>query len=123
MKIKNSEAVKKYSKINDLLKNCSFKAATCLAIVKNKKKLQEIVEPLDEAQRIIAKKFLKKDSEGNPVVINDKCVLESPKEYYNEIEELMNKETEVEFEKIALDDLGENDILGEYVDALSDFIE
>lgn len=123
MKIKNLEVIEKYGKINELLKNCSFKATTCLTIVRNKKKLQEIQETLEEARKLILEKSIEKDGEGQPIVVKDQYKLANPKEYYKEMQELMDKEVEIEFEKICIADLGENDILGKYIDVLSDFIE
>lgn len=123
MNIKNSEIIEKYTKINELLKKCSFKATVCLEIVRNKNLLKEIADSIEETRELILKNNAEKDENGEPVIQNGNYKFKDINKVTKEVQEFFNEETEIEFKKISIVDLGENDILGEYIDTLSDFIE
>lgn len=123
MEIRNSEAVEMYGKVKELLTKCSFKATVCFVIVKNKNKLKEIVEAVEEARTIILESYAEKDGDGKPVIENDHYKIKDTAGFLTETQELFSKKIEVEFEKISINDLGDNEILGDYIDTLSAFFE
>lgn len=123
MKIKNSEAIETYGRLSEILKKCSFKATACLTIVRNKNKLKKITNDIEEARKIILENYAEKDNSGAPIIEDNKYKLKNTDKVAEEMQLLFDKDTEIEFEKINIVDLGENDILGEYIDTLSLFIE
>ncbi len=123
MEIKNSEAVEMYSKVKEVLEKCSFKATVCFSIVKNKNKLKDIVATLEEARLIILENHAEKDNNGNAIIENNQYKVSDTNVLRKEIQTLFDKKVNVEFEKININDLGENEILGDYIDTLSYFFE
>lgn len=123
MKIKNYEAINTYAKLGEILKNYSFKARVCQAIVKNKNKLKEIVDNFDEARQTLVKSLADKDENGEPIIENNNYVIKDKARLNNEFMELQEIETEVEFEKISVDDLADKEINGADYEVLSIFID
>lgn len=123
MKIKNYEAINTYAKLGEILKNYSFKAKVCQAIVKNKNKLKAIVETFDEARQTLVKSLADKDENGEPIIENNNYVIKDKARLNNEFMELQEIETEVEFEKISVDDLADKEINGADYEVLSIFID
>lgn len=122
MKIKNYEAVNTYAKLGEILKNYSFKAKVCQAIVKNKNKLKEIVDNFDEARRTLVKSLAEKDENGEPIIENGNYVIKDKEKLNKEFAELYAIETEVELDMITVDDLEYKEINGADYEALSIFI-
>lgn len=123
MKIKNYEAINTYAKLGEILKNYSFKAKVCQTIVKNKNKLKEIVDNFEEARQTLVKSLADKDENGEPIVENDNYVIKDKEKLNKEFMELQTIETEVEFGKIAVDDLADKEINGADYEVLSIFID
>lgn len=123
MKIKNYEAINTYAKLGEILKNYSFKARVCQTIVKNKNKLKAIVETFDEARQTLVKSLADKDENGEPIIENNNYVIKDKIRLNNEFIELHEIETEVEFDKISVDDLADKEINGADYEALSVFID
>lgn len=122
MKIKNYEAINIYAKLGEILKNYSFKAKVCQTIVKNKNKLKEIVDNFEEARQTLVKSLADKDENGEPLIENDNYVIKDKEKLNKEFMELQTIETEIEFDKISVDDLADKEINGADYEALSIFI-
>lgn len=123
MQIKNYEAINTYAKLEEILKKYSFKARVCQSIVKNKNKLKEIVDNFDEARQMLVKSLAEKDENGEPLVENNNYVVHDKEQLNKEFIELQQLETEVEFDKISVDDLADKEINGADYEALSIFID
>lgn len=123
MQIKNYEAINTYAKLEEILKKYSFKARVCQSIVKNKNKLKEIVDNFDEARQTLVKSLAEKDENGEPLVENNNYVVHDKEQLNKEFIELQQLETEVEFDKISVDDLADKEINGADYEALSIFID
>ena len=123
MKIKNYEAINTYAKLGEILKNYSFKARVCQALVKNKNKLKEIVDNFDEARRTLVKSLAEKDENGEPLVENNNYVIKDREQLNKEFMELQAIETEIDLDKISVDDLADKEINGADYEALSIFID
>ena len=123
MKIKNYEAINAYAKLEEILKNYSFKARVCQSIVKNKNKLKEIVDNFDEARQTLVKSLADKDENGEPLVEGNNYVISNKEKLNKEFMELQEIETEIEFDKISVDDLADKEINGADYEALSIFID
>ena len=107
MKIKNYEAINTYAKLGEILKNYSFKARVCQSIVKNKNKLKEIMDNFEEARQTLVKSLADKDENGEPLVEGNNYVINDREKLNREFVELQEIETEIEFDKISVDDLAE----------------
>lgn len=123
MKIKNYEAINTYAKLGEILKNYSFKARVCQSIVKNKNKLKEIVDNFDEARQTLVKSLADKDENGEPLVEGNNYVINDREKLNREFMELQEIETDVEFDKISVDDLEDKEINGADYEVLSIFID
>ena len=123
MKIKNYEAINIYAKLGEILKNYSFKAKVCQTIVKNKNKLKEIVDNFEEARQTLVKSLADKDENGEPIVENDNYVIKDKEKLNKEFMELQAIETEIELDKISVDDLADKEINGADYEVLSIFID
>ena len=123
MKIKNYEAINTYAKLGEILNNYSFKAKVCQIIVKNKNKLKEIVDNFEEARQTLVKSLADKDENGEPLVENDNYIIKDREKLNKEFMELQIIETEVEFDKISVDDLADKEINGADYEVLSIFID
>lgn len=123
MKIKNYEAINTYAKLGEILKNYSFKARVCQAIVKNKNKLKAIVETFDEARQTLVKSLADRDENGEPIIENNNYVITDKARLNNEFMELQEIETEIEFDTISVDDLADKEINGADYEVLSIFID
>ena len=123
MKIKNYEAINTYAKLGEILKNYSFKARVCQALVKNKNKLKEIADNFDEARRTLVKSIAEKDENGEPLVENNNYVIKDREQLNKEFMELQAIETEIDLDKISVDDLADKEINGADYEALSIFID
>ena len=123
MKIKNYEAINAYAKLGEILKNYSFKAKVCQSIVKNKNKLKEIVDNFEEARQTLVKSLADKDENGEPLVENNNYVVNDREKLNREFVELQEIETEIEFDKISVDDLADKEINGADYEVLSIFID
>ena len=123
MKIKNYEAINTYAKLGEILQNYSFKARVCQSIVKNKNKLKEIVDNFDEARQTLAKSLADKDENGEPLVENGNYVIKDKEKLNKEFMELQTIETEIELDKISVDDLEDKEINGADYEVLSVFID
>ena len=123
MKIKNYEAINTYAKLGEILKNYSFKAKVCQSIVKNKNELKEIVDNFDEARQTLVKSLAEKDENGELLVENNNYVIKDREKLNKEFMELQEIETEIEFDKISVDDLADKEINGADYEALSIFID
>lgn len=123
MKIKNYEAINTYAKLEEILKKYSFKARVCQAIVKNKNKLKAIVETFDEARQTLVKSLADKNENGEPLVENGNYVIKDREQLNKEFMELQIIETEIEFDKISVDDLEDKEINGADYEALSIFVD
>ena len=123
MKIKNYEAINTYAKLGEILKNYSFKAKVCQSIVKNKNKLKEIVDNFEEARQTLVKSLADKDENGEPLVENNNYVVRDKEQLNKEFIELQEIETEIECDKISVDDLADKESNGADYEALSIFID
>ena len=123
MKIKNYEAINTYAKLGGILNNYSFKARVCQVLVKNKNKLKEIVDNFEEARQTLVKSLADKDENGEPLVENDNYVIKDREKLNKEFMELQTIETEIEFDKISVDDLADKEINGADYEVLSIFID
>ena len=123
MKIKNYEAINTYAKLGEILNNYSFKARVCQVLVKNKNKLKEIVDNFEEARQTLVKSLADKDENGEPLVENDNYIIKDREKLNKEFMELQIIETEVEFDKISVDDLADKEINGADYEVLSIFID
>ena len=123
MKIKNYEAINIYAKLGEILKNYSFKAKVCQTIVKNKNKLKTVVDNFEEARQTLVKSLADKDENGEPLIENDNYVIKDKEKLNKEFMELQTIETEVEFDKISVDDLADKEINGADYEVLSIFID
>lgn len=122
MKIKNYEAINTYAKLGEILKNYSFKAKVCQAIIKNKNKLKEIVDTFDEARQTLVKSLADKDENGEPIIENGNYVITDKEQINKEFVELQMIETEVELDIVSVDDLADKEINGADYEVLSIFI-
>ena len=123
MKIKNYEAINTYAKLEEILKKYSFKASVCHVIIKNKNKLKYIVSNFEEARQTLVKSLAEKDENGEPLVENNNYVVRDKEQLNKEFIELQQLETEVEFDKISVDDLADKEINGADYEVLSIFID
>lgn len=123
MKIKNYEAINLYVKLGETLKNYSFKARVCQAIVYNKNKLKEIADNFEEARQTLVKSLADKDENGEALVEGNNYVISNKEKLNKEFMELQEVETEIEFDKISVDELEDKEINGADYEALSVFIE
>ena len=123
MKIKNYEAINAYAKLGEILKNYSFKARVCQAIVYNKNKLKEIADNFEEARQTLVKSLADKDENGEPLVEGNNYVINDREKLNREFMELQAIETEIEFDKISVDDLADKEINGADYEVLSIFID
>lgn len=76
-------------------------------------KIREVAKIYLELKQKVIEKYCDKDSEGNPIVKNQQYTFSNPsKEFVDEINQLLNLESEIEFEKIKIkiDDLSELNI-------------
>ena len=123
MTIKNYEAINTYAKLGEILKNYSFKAKVCQSIVKNKNRLKEIVDNFDEARQTLVKSLADKDENGELIVENGNYLIKDKEKLNKEFMELQTIETEIEFDKISVDDLADKEINGADYEVLSIFID
>ena len=122
MKIKNYEAVTIYSKLNKLLKNYSFKAKVCKAIIDNKNKLKSVIDSIEETRQTLIRHYAEVDENGEPKVSDNSYVLKDREGFAKEFTDLQNDETNIELTTISIDDLGDTEINGADFEALSIFI-
>lgn len=122
MKIKNYEAVTIYSKLNEVLKNYSFKARVCKAIIDNKNKLKSVIDSIEETRQTLIKHYAEVDENGEPKVSDNSYVLKDKEGFAKEFTDLQNDETNIELTTISIDDLGDTEINGADFEALSIFI-
>ena len=123
MKIKNYEAINTYAKLGEILKNYSFKAMVCQALVKNKNKLKEVVDNFDEARQTLVKSLADKGENGEPLVENGNYIIKDREKLNKEFMELQAIETEIDLDKISVDDLADKEINGADYEVLSIFID
>ena len=122
MKIKNYEAVTIYSKLNEVLKNYSFKAKVCKAIIDNKNKLKSVIDSIEETRQTLIRHYAELDENGEPKVSDNSYVLKDKEGFAKEFTDLQNDETNIELTTISIDDLGDTEINGADFEALSIFI-
>ena len=122
MKIKNYEAVTIYSKLNEVLKNYSFKANVCKAIIDNKNKLKSVIDSIEETRQTLIRHYAELDENGEPKVSDNSYVLKDKEGFAKEFTDLQNDETNIELTTISIDDLGDTEINGADFEALSIFI-
>ena len=122
MKIKNYEAVTIYSKLNEILKNYSFKARVCKAIIDNKNKLKAVIDSVEETRQTLIRHYAELDENGEPKVSDNSYVLKDKEGFAKEFTDLQNDETDIELTTISIDDLGDTEINGADFEALSIFI-
>ena len=122
MKIKNYEAVTIYSKLNEVLKNYSFKAKVCKAIIDNKNKLKSVIDSIEETRQTLIRHYAEVDENGEPKVSDNSYVLKDREGFAKEFTDLQNDETNIELTTISIDDLGDTEINGADFEALSIFI-
>ena len=122
MKIKNYEAVTIYSKLNEVLKNYSFKAKVCKAIIDNKNKLKSVIDSIEETRQTLIRHYAELDENGEPKVSDNSYVLKDKEGFAKEFTDLQNDETDIELTTISIDDLGDTEINGADFEALSIFI-
>lgn len=122
MKIKNYEAVTIYSKLNEVLKNYSFKAKVCKAIIDNKNKLKSVIDSIEETRQTLIRHYAEVDENGEPKVSDNSYVLKDKEGFAKEFTDLQNDETNIELTTISIDDLGDTEINGADFEALSIFI-
>lgn len=122
MKIKNYEAVTIYSKLNEVLKNYSFKARVCKAIIDNKNKLKAVIDSVEETRQTLIRHYAELDENGEPKVSDNSYVLKDKEGFAKEFTDLQNDETNIELTTISIDDLGDTEINGADFEALSIFI-
>lgn len=122
MKIKNYEAVTIYSKLNEVLKNYSFKARVCKAIIDNKNKLKAVIDSVEETRQTLIRHYAEVDENGEPKVSDNSYVLKDKEGFAKEFTDLQNDETNIELTTISIDDLGDTEINGADFEALSIFI-
>ena len=122
MKIKNYEAVTIYSKLNEVLKNYSFKARVCKAIIDNKNKLKAVIDSVEETRQTLIRHYAELDENGEPKVSDNSYVLKDKEGFAKEFTDLQNDETNIELTTISIDDLGDTEIHGADFEALSIFI-
>ena len=122
MKIKNYEAVTIYSKLNEVLKNYSFKAKVCKAIIDNKNKLKSVIDSIEETRQTLIRHYAELDENGEPKVNDNSYVLKDKEGFAKEFTDLQNDETDIELTTISIDDLGDTEINGADFEALSIFI-
>ena len=122
MKIKNYEAVTIYSKLNEVLKNYSFKARVCKAIIDNKNKLKAVIDSVEETRQALIRHYAELDENGEPKVSDNSYVLKDKEGFAKEFTDLQNDETDIELTTISIDDLGDTEINGADFEALSIFI-
>lgn len=122
MKIKNYEAVTIYSKLNEVLKNYSFKAKVCKAIIDNKNKLKSVIDSIEETRQTLIRHYAELDENGEPKVSDNSYVLKDREGFAKEFTDLQNDETDIELTTISIDDLGDTEINGADFEALSIFI-
>ena len=122
MKIKNYEAVTIYSKLNEVLKNYSFKARECKAIIDNKNKLKAVIDSVEETRQALIRHYAEVDENGEPKVSDNSYVLKDREGFAKEFTDLQNDETDIELTTISIDDLGDTEINGADFEALSIFI-
>ena len=122
MKIKNYEAVTIYSKLNEVLKNYSFKARVCKAIIDNKNKLKAVIDSVEETRQTLIRHYAELDENGEPKVSDNSYVLKDKEGFAKEFTDLQNDETDIELTTISIDDLGDTEINGADFEALSIFI-
>lgn len=122
MKIKNYEAVTIYSKLNEVLKNYSFKARVCKAIIDNKNKLKAVIDSIEETRQTLIRHYAEVDENGEPKVSDNSYILKDREGFAKEFTDLQNDETNIELTTISIDDLGDTEINGADFEALSIFI-
>lgn len=122
MKIKNYEAVTIYSKLNEVLKNYSFKARVCKAIIDNKNKLKAVIDSIEETRQTLIRHYAEVDENGEPKVSDNSYILKDREGFAKEFTDLQNDETDIELTTISIDDLGDTEINGADFEALSIFI-
>lgn len=126
MKFKKGELVGIYKELKGVKENTED-VKTKYDIVKNMKEIQDevnsleevspqsIVEEFNQKRQEIGVKYAKKDDEGNPVVGDDKIILEDEESAKKEIKEL-NKKYKEPYEKAvnAYNEIAEEEIEVEF---------
>lgn len=115
------EAVNLYVALDKILTDYSFNARVCFSIVKNKNKLKTVYEDYLEAKRIVLENLAEKDSDGKAIINNEVYQIANEEEFKKQNMEILKQPVELDFEKICIDDLGDKEINGKYLEALSIF--
>ena len=122
-KIKNSDIIETYKALSNLIYFGKFKAAVGFSLIKNKNRLKEAVEVIEESRLSILRSLADKDEKGNPIVDNGNYVVSNKEELSELLSELFNIESEVDIIPIQLEDIAEVEIRGKDLDTLSILLE
>jgi len=110
MKLKNSTVADSVPAINELLK-LTLPVKTAFKVVKVAKSLQGVLDSYNVVLKQLQEKHSTKKEDGSMETTDvggvQRIVFENPEDFAKEYLELLEQETEVEFKKIPVDDLGD----------------
>lgn len=98
----NNEIIDLYEGLYEISQNPDFKlnAKTCFVLAKNKNLLQPFYDSVIEARQKLIEKYGERQEDGNWFISNEKLI-----EFKTEFKSLMNIQTFLTIENIALVDL------------------
>lgn len=74
-------------------------------IYRNVKKLIPIIQDIENNRKDLLQKYMKKDDNGNPVIINNKYDLTDLNAFDKQMNELLNTDINIDFDKISKFDI------------------
>lgn len=106
MKIKNQEIVNFAGvKLGD--KRLPVKIS--YAIHKNAAAIEPSLKAYDETRKSLVEQYAKKDEDGKPIIEDNKYTIEDIAAFNEDMAELLNEETEVEVQKVSVDEFDKLD--------------
>lgn len=109
MKLKNSEIVRIFNRIEEVKKK-RLPVRLGFAINRNVSSLENVAMDYDKARKEIIMKYCVKDENGNPVIEGDEYVLSDRKSYGEEMTELLRIENEVQMHTVSFEEIEKCDL-------------
>ena len=74
-------------------------------IYRNVKKLIPIIQDIENNRKELLQKYMKKDDDGNPIIIDNKYDLTDLNAFNKQMNELLNTDISIDFDKISKFDI------------------